>query len=510
MPNLINWSAVENRIRRYEKQFEYETRSLALIHVGLESHFDLSPDEIADCITDGARDRGIDAVYVERVGSRERIHLINAKCCDKVDSADKFFPSNEVDKILSFIADLLSRNGDMQKSCNALLFVHVQAIWALYESGVTPELMVHLIGNMGALLQDEAQRFRNAVAPYRYVTLHEDTLDVLANSLIERETPRIDRQIRVIDNNYFERVDGNIRGLIATVEARELVDFIRDPADPTSVYLDLFNDNVRVYLTSKNKINRAILQSALSEDNAYFWYLNNGITMTCDSLEYPPGTRGPTLQLTNVQIVNGGQTSHTLFEAYATDADKVSRVLLLVRIYETRHRDISLKIAESTNSQTPIHSRDLRANDDVQKKLQQALMDLGYYYERKANEHRDQEVRLRIDAFAAGQAFAAYYLGFPEVAYKDKSRIFGDLYEDVFSEDTTAEQVLTAWRVLTEVKKEKRAYESLLRKGEEIDLEGYAVIAGSFHVAYAVRVLCIARKLDPNDVKSALGQVSDV
>jgi hypothetical protein len=172
----------------------------------------------------------------------------------------------------------------------------------------------------------------------------------------------------VIDNNYFERVDGNIRGLIATVEARELVDFIRDPADPTRVYLDLFNDNVRVYLTSKNKINKAILQSALSEDNAYFWYLNNGITLTCDSLEYPPGTRGPTLQLTNVQIVNGGQTSHTLFEAYATDADKVSHVLLLVRIYETRHRDISLKIAESTNSQTPIHSRDLRANDDVQKK----------------------------------------------------------------------------------------------------------------------------------------------
>jgi hypothetical protein len=125
----------------------------------------------------------------------------------------------------------------------------------------------------------------------------------------------------------------------------------------------------------------------------------------------------------------------------------------------------------------------------------------------RKNEHRDQEVRLRIDAFAAGQAFAAYHLGLPEVAYKDKSRIFGDLYEDVFSEDTTAEQVLTAWRVLTEVKKEKRRYESLLRTEGEIDLEGFAVIAGSFHAVYAVRLLCIARKLDPNDAKSALGQV---
>ena len=55
MPNLINWSAVESRVRRYEKQFEYKTRSLALIHAALESYFDLPADEIADCITDGAK-----------------------------------------------------------------------------------------------------------------------------------------------------------------------------------------------------------------------------------------------------------------------------------------------------------------------------------------------------------------------------------------------------------------------------------------------------------------------
>jgi hypothetical protein len=184
-------------------------------------------------------------------------------------------------------------------------------------------------------------------------------------------------------------------------------------------------------------------------------------------------------------------------------------VLVLVRIYETRHRDISLKIAESTNSQTPIHSRDLRANDTIQKKLQQALGDLGYCYERKANEYRDQEARVRIDSFAAGQAFAAYHLGLPEVSYKDKARIFGDLYEDVFSDDTTAEQILSAWRVLAEVRKEKRAFESLLRAGEEIDLEGFAIIAGSFHVVHAVRLLCVHQGVDANDLTHASGQVSD-
>lgn len=231
--------------------------------------------------------------------------------------------------------------------------------------------------------------------------------------------------------------------------------------------------------------------------------------MTCDSLEYPPGTRGPTLTLTNVQIVNGGQTSHTLFEAYTQKPETVGRVLVLVRIYETRHREISLKIAESTNSQTPIHSRDLRANDDVQKKLQQALSDRGYYYERKANEFRDQESRLRIDAFAAGQAFAAYELELPEVAYKDKARIFGDLYEEVFGEDTTSEKILTAWQVLTQIKKAKRAQEARLRRGEMLDVAGFSIISGSFHIVHAVRLLCAMRELDPNGSEEALRQVDD-
>src|SRR5712692_6263860 len=110
MPNLINWSSVENRVRRYVKEFGYANRSLALIHVALEWNFDLPADQIDECITDGAKDRGIDAVYLEVVGTRNRIHLINAKCCERADKADNRFPSGELDKVLSFLADLISRS----------------------------------------------------------------------------------------------------------------------------------------------------------------------------------------------------------------------------------------------------------------------------------------------------------------------------------------------------------------------------------------------------------------
>ena len=149
--------------------------------------------------------------------------------------------------------------------------------------------------------------------------------------------------------------------------------------------------------------------------NVEFWYLNNGITMTCDSFSYQPGVRAPVVALQNIQIVNGGQTSHALFEAYTEQPDRVKDVLILARIYETRAQDITSDIAEATNSQTPINTRDLHSNDDVQLKLDESFRDIGKYYERKAKQHQGKQRSKRIDAMSAGQAFLAYFLGCPEV-----------------------------------------------------------------------------------------------
>lgn len=65
--------------------------------------------------------------------------------------------------------------------------------------------------------------------------------------------------------------------------------------------------------------------------------------------------------------MNGGQTSNALFEASLNSEERLEDVLILVRIIETKSQPVSLAIAESTNSQTPIKSRDLRSNDDIQK-----------------------------------------------------------------------------------------------------------------------------------------------
>jgi hypothetical protein len=190
------------------------------------------------------------------------------------------------------------------------------------------------------------------------------SLESIARLILEAQQLRIDRQLQLVDDQYFERVDGNIRGLVATVQGIDLVRMITDPDDASRPLLEIFQENARVYLTQKNKINKRIFESALSNSHTEFWYLNNGITITCDHFEYPPETRAPKLEMSNIQIVNGGQTSNALFEAFQQDPERCWNVLVLVRVYDTKRREISAKIAESTNSQTPIRSRDLRSNSD--------------------------------------------------------------------------------------------------------------------------------------------------
>lgn len=508
MATFIDWSQLETKVSLYERIHDCDNKSVALAFVLLERLLDLSPEEVRDAITDGGNDRGVDAVFIDDRGEKDSVHIFQFKYTSKFDKANNNFPGAEIDKLLSFVADLLSKDVSMKDTCNPILWEKVQEIWALLEKGIVPAFIVHLCGNMDGLVTAEFDRLCNSLAPYRHFEVQQHTLETIVAMIIDKNRKQIDGHLRLVDKQYFERVDGNIRGLIATVQATELINLIRDPADESKVRLDVFNDNVRVYLTRKNPINEKIFKSALAQ-NAEFWYLNNGITITCDSLQYPPGTRAPVLVLENVQIVNGGQTSNALFEAYQADKEKLEDVLVLVKVYETKEREISQKIAESTNSQTPIRSRDLRANDDVQKKLEEEFRDLGYLYERKTAQHADSDKTKRIDALTAGQAYLAYYLEYPEVAKKDRGRVFGDLYEVVFSTEISAQSLLTPLQVSEPIVVRKRALQSAMRRGQEFDKSHLFLLEGNYHVLYVIRLLCEHRNLAKSDSNVAKQQLDD-
>jgi len=507
MATLLDWNAVSHKVESYIGESPYcTTLGRAFTYVALEYLLSLSPEEIEDAITDGPNDRGIDAVYVDERDGRNVIHLFQFKHVNSFDKAKKNFPSTEIDKLLSFCMDLLNKDPGMKGTCNPILWTKVQEIWSAL-SNPTPSFEVHFCANMEGLIQAQKERVMSALAAYRSFHVNHHTLDTLARLIIEKKQPKIDAQLRVVDKNYFERTDGNIRGLIVTLEATELIKLVTDPDEASQVREDIFNDNVRIYLTKKNRINRKIHATALSDRNVEFWYLNNGITITCDSFSYQPGVRAPLVALENVQIVNGGQTSNALFEAHREQPEKLQNVLILARIYETRARDITADIAEATNSQTPINTRDLRSNDDVQKKLEESFLDQGMYYERKARRHHEQPRPKRIDAMSAGQAFLAYFLGYPEVAKKDRARVFGDLYDNIFNDDITTQKLLVPLVIFSDIETIKRDLQRKIKKEKPFDADLLFLIDGAYHVLFSVAELCESKGIELLDEAKARAEI---
>lgn len=71
------------------------------------------------------------------------------------------------------------------------------------------------------------------------------------------------------------------------------------------------------------------------------------------------------IELTNYQIVNGGQTLRTIYSFKDSEKDKVNNLAkasVLIRLFKTGMEDgLVNKVAEFTNSQNQISGRDLKA-----------------------------------------------------------------------------------------------------------------------------------------------------
>ena len=342
MANLLDWNTLDHKVKAYldpDNGIDIEQKAFPILMVS--TLLGVSDEEAEDSITDGSKDRGVDAVFVDDRDGRNSIHVFQFKYVNTFENTKKNFPSNEIDKMVSFFDDVLDVNKSLEDTCNPILWNKVKEIWVALDKP-NPSIEVHFCGNTAFMESNEKERADTSLKKFKYFNVHHHSLDTIVELFVDQKSVEINNQIQVVDKDYFDRTDGSIRGLICTVEANEIVRIITDPENPDSVLREIFNDNVRVYLSRTNKINRKIIETALSEDNPLFWYLNNGITITCDSFSYPKGKRAPIVELKNIQIVNGGQTSNALFEASQINSEKLDDVLILLRVIETKSQPVSL------------------------------------------------------------------------------------------------------------------------------------------------------------------------
>ncbi len=497
MSNLSTFSMLNERVNKYKQDYSLENSSIAFIWLGLETVLNLNEDEIEDAITDGSMDGGIDAFHI----IERDVHIFNFKYTETFEHTKNNFPEGEINKILVTMEGIYSKT-IKKEDVNEVLWDKICEIWELFEKG-SLNFKYYLCSNKQKPVDRAKRKFETNLDKYRFVSYYYIDQEDFVSKILEKKYKKVDGEFNFIEKQYFDRSDGPLKGIVATITASDLINLVKNPDCAEKINEDVFNENVRVYYRLKNRINQGIYETALSDENYEFWYLNNGITIVCEACNYTPNIRSPRVALTNFQIVNGGQTTHALFEAYLENNEKVDNVLVLVRICETK-RDyrISEKISETTNSQIPVRTRDLHANDRIQKKLEDEFKSFGYYYERKKNQYINESKSRRLDNELLGQIYLAYYLDMPSEAKNKKALVFGDKYDDIFDEDTiTASRMLLPYGAYLPLEKMKKEIQRKKRRKEQINEKDAFISRATFHLLNSVRIISEEESLDLNNEK---------
>lgn len=128
----------------------------------------------------------------------------------------------------------------------------------------------------------------------------------------------------------------------------------------------LLEQNVRTFLQARGKVNKGIRKTILEEPHRFFPY-NNGISATAESVtEKKEGGISYVTELRNLQIVNGGQTTASIFNVLKKDrAPQIADVRVQMKLSVVAPEiasEIVPKISRFANSQNKISDSDFFSN----------------------------------------------------------------------------------------------------------------------------------------------------
>lgn len=183
----------------------------------------------------------------------------------------------------------------------------------------------------------------------------------------------------------------------------------------------LLERNVRSFLQVKGAVNKGIRDTLKDEPDMFLAY-NNGISITAESIDVIRDENGkPSIsKIRDMQIVNGGQTTASIYNAYKdkkieADLSKVFVQMKISVIDKPEAMDeIVPKISAFANTQNKIQMADFSANDPFHRKIEElsrvtwaqgvgGMKPVNWFYERARGQYADtlskETTTLRRKAF---------------------------------------------------------------------------------------------------------------
>ncbi len=169
----------------------------------------------------------------------------------------------------------------------------------------------------------------------------------------------------------------------------------------------LLEQNVRTFLQFRGKVNQGIRKTIENEPEMFFAY-NNGLTATAENIE-TDDRRERIRSITNLQIVNGGQTTASIFTAMKKLKAELSEVYVQVKLTVIPPAQVDKVvplISEYANTQNKVSVADFFSNHPFHQRIEEMsrrlwapsakgeLTETHWFYERARGQYANAQANL--------------------------------------------------------------------------------------------------------------------
>lgn len=176
----------------------------------------------------------------------------------------------------------------------------------------------------------------------------------------------------------------------------------------------LLEGNVRSFLSTKVAVNKKIRETIINEPQMFFAY-NNGISVTAKNVRIENvGGRNYLVAARDFQIINGGQTTASLYNARRNNQADLTPIFVQMKLTEIDEEKVTTDeadeliraISRSSNSQNKVSDADFFASHPFHRQIEQiskvtyapavhgAQYETIWFYERARGQYLQEQMRL--------------------------------------------------------------------------------------------------------------------
>lgn len=496
-------SSFINRARNIELSDSQKSR-LGFYHLVLENVTGIRDvDDVSQMIIDTdynkivygktVNDLGIDAInYIGEDDEQEvTVQLFNFKFRETF-KADKNMEEGSINGSIKFLEYICAEEeAPIEQLPDDIVKEHIKKIHNYLNSNKICNIELYMVSNETKTFTEEADKYLALLQQHFGIRIKTIALDDVVGyfDMDKKSSPC---KFMILPNDFLVFQKNELSTQKSYVVKLSLLDLIRITCNNAELKMEYGNeddgkllnekldysllyDNVRGYLGET--IYNVNIQKTLKNNHKEFFMLNNGITITAESIDVNEANSGKRFlfSVNNYQIVNGGQTIRSIYQFFDNEKEStdilhnLNETYVLVRFFKiSEEEQLKNRIAEYTNSQNAISSADLKSVDAIQIQIEKYFQEEKILYARKAGVVGEDNVEYnyRISKEKLAQILYAAK-GYPDRASNQKKRLFQEYYEDIFGEDFNMENAVKLVKMYYDIEKAYHEIENEVKVYEQ-------------------------------------------